>query len=423
MQLTVCAQEFEIRLPVVVEYPHRPAVWVVAGMTASSQRSLVFIVVAVTADAVPRGVLERRRCMALFTGDGRMQADQRKARHPVVEHDALAPAGGSVAALALFAFLSTMDVINLVAADARYCQLFFVQLATVTGAAGQLVVFALQGKVGAPRVVEADFLPGEFAVACLALFAVTAVVCVVAAMAADTGSVGGLVLDRVDMATFATDMGMLALQGKVGVPIMVEVGFTPFAFVVAVSAVCSVDAMVHVVKRVTAVAGGRRFLVALVDVAAIAGGVTVRAVQGEMRLVVIEAELLPAFRSMAVLAVVAEIAPVRILFAVATAATGRGFGVFLARLVTRAAGRRSMRTFKGEVGSSVLERQWIEVDDIGVPTQVFVMTALAGGCGDIRQATMVAAAGADILVDRLVAVQTQLSLGTFSEAHVAAGTL
>jgi hypothetical protein len=58
---------------------------------------------------------------------------------------------------------------------------------------------------------------------------------------------------------------------------------------------------------------------------------------------------------MAVLAVIAEIATVRVLFAVATAATGRSFGVFLARLVTCAAGRRSMRTFKGEVGFSVLE--------------------------------------------------------------------
>jgi len=58
---------------------------------------------------------------------------------------------------------------------------------------------------------------------------------------------------------------------------------------------------------------------------------------------------------MAVLAVVAEIATVRVLFAVATAAKGRGFGVFLVRLVTRAAGRRSMCTFKGVVGFPVLE--------------------------------------------------------------------
>ena len=295
MQLTVCAQEFKIRLLVVVEYPHRPAVGVVAGMAAGPQRSLVCIVFAVTADAVPRGVLERRRCMALFTGDGRVQADQRKACHPVVEDDAVAPAGGSVAALALFAFLPMMDIVNLVAADALDSQLFLIEIATVAGAAGQLVVFTLQGEVGAPCVVEAGFFPGVFAVAGLALFAVTAVVCVIAAMAAEAGGVGGLVLDRVDMATFATNMGMPAFQGKVGVPIVIEVGFTPLAFVVAVGAVRAVDAMVHVVERVAAVAGGRRFLVALVDVAAIAGGVAVRAVQREIRLVMIEAELLPAF--------------------------------------------------------------------------------------------------------------------------------
>jgi len=295
MQLTVCAQQLEVRLLVVVEHPHSPAVGVVAGMASGSQRPFVLIVVAVTADAVAGGVLERRRCMALFTGHGRVQADQRKACHTVVEHDAVAPAGSLMAAFALFAFLPMMDIVNLVAADALDSQLFLVEIATMAGAAGQLVVFALQGKIGAPCVVETGFFPGALAVAGLALFAVTTVVCVIAAMAAEAGGVGGLVLDRVDMATFATDMGMLALQRKVGVPIVVEVGFTPFAFVVAVSAVCAVDAMVHVVKRVTAVAGGRRFLVALVDVAAIAGGVTVCAVQGEIRLVMIEAELLPAF--------------------------------------------------------------------------------------------------------------------------------
>jgi hypothetical protein len=295
MELTVCAQQLEVGLLVVVEHPHSPAVGVVAGMACGSQRPFVLIVVAVTADAVPGGVLECRRCVALLTGYGRVQANQRKACHTVVEDDALAPSGSLMAAFTLFAFLPIMDIVNLVAADALDSQLFLGEIATVAGTAGQLVVFALQGEVGAPCVVEAGFFPAVFAVAALALFAVTAVVCVIAAMAAEAGGVGSLVLDRVDMATFATNMGMPALQGKVGVPIVVEVGFTPFAFVVAVSAVRTVDAMVHVVERVTAVAGARRFLVALVDVAAIAGGVTVRTVQGEIRLVMIEAELLPAF--------------------------------------------------------------------------------------------------------------------------------
>lgn len=59
MQLTVRAQQLEVRLLVVVEHPHSPTVGVVAGMTAASQRPFVLIVVAVTADAVPGCVLER----------------------------------------------------------------------------------------------------------------------------------------------------------------------------------------------------------------------------------------------------------------------------------------------------------------------------------------------------------------------------
>jgi len=289
-------------------------------MTRGPQCCLVFVIVPMAADAIARRVLERRRHMTLFAGHRRMQAEQRKPRQAVVEDNAVAPTRGSVAAFALLAFLAMVDVVDLMTADALHRQFFLRDVATVAGAADQLAVLTFQRKLGAACVVKARFFPTGFTVAALALCTVTAVVGVVAAVATDAGGVGCLVFDRVDMAGFATYLCMFAFQGKLRVPIVIEIRFTPFALVVAVRTVRSINAFMHIVQRVTAVTAFRCLLVAFVDVTAVAGSTAVSTLQQEVGFVVVEVEFSPVLRGMTVLAVLAEVALVRVVFAVATAA-------------------------------------------------------------------------------------------------------
>ena len=145
-----------------------------------------------------------------------MQAYERKARQAVVENDFVAPAAGLVATSAVLAFLTAVHVIEFVAADTVDRKLFTRQLAPMTGAADQLVVFPVQREIGVAAVVEAGFLPAVFVVAGLAFATVATVMGVVGAMAANAFGVRFLVLDRVAVAAFAAGTRVPAFEGEIG---------------------------------------------------------------------------------------------------------------------------------------------------------------------------------------------------------------
>lgn len=74
---------------------------------------------------------------------------------------------------------------------------------------------------------------------------------------------------------------------------MIESGFRPVTLIVAVRALLTVGAVMHVVKCMTAVTGDRCFRITLIDMAGITGCVLVFALQAEISFVVIKPDLRP----------------------------------------------------------------------------------------------------------------------------------
>ena len=221
-QVAVCTQQLEVGLFAVIEDPHRPAVGVVAVLALSSQCCLVFIVVSMAADALQLGILEGGRQMAFFAGHRGVQAKQGEAGQVMIENNTVAPAGHLMAALTLLAFLSVVNIIRLVAAETGDRQVFIVNVAAMAGVAQQLLMLALQWKVGVVLVIEATFFPLLLVVTGLTFFAVTAMVRIVVAMTVDTERSRFPVLDRILVTGLTADVGVPALQAKFCVFIMIE---------------------------------------------------------------------------------------------------------------------------------------------------------------------------------------------------------
>lgn len=87
----VCAVERETRLRVVVEQPLLPVDRVMAKEAVLAKPPLVRVVVAVTTDAVFRGILEYVRVVTLATFRLCVLAQQRKTREIVIEEHIVLP--------------------------------------------------------------------------------------------------------------------------------------------------------------------------------------------------------------------------------------------------------------------------------------------------------------------------------------------
>ena len=106
--------------------------------------------------------------MAFFAlGDG-VHTDQRKAGQVMIEQHVMIPAFLVMAAAALFTLLAVVDIIFCVTAVAVLVQFFLVYITAVALVAVYFLMFAEQGEVGLPAVIELRFLPGRLVVAILA---------------------------------------------------------------------------------------------------------------------------------------------------------------------------------------------------------------------------------------------------------------
>jgi len=175
----------------------------------------------------------------------------------------------------------------------------------------------------------------------------------------------------------------------------------------------------YIVQGVAAAAGLGRILVFLINMAGIAGGILVGAVQRKVGFVVVKIEFFPAFHRVAAVAIVAQVSLVGILLAVTTLTGRRGLGIFFTRFMTGAAGDRGMRTLQGEIGTPVVKRQWVQPDNVSVPTQVFAVTAFTRRGGNVGKAPVVASLALNVLVDIFVAVEAQPRLRGFTEPGMA----
>lgn len=191
----------------------------------------------------------------------------------------------------------------------------------MTGAALRLCVLAAQRVLGLPIMIEDRDTPILFDVAALALVtkpALVSLLVIVLAMARNTSALELVSIEISGMTARALGQAMLAAQRIPGIAIMIEADGLPFTVDVTALALLAEASLVSVFLVILAVAGDAargRPLEFGVLVAITATDVLVLAGKREAGLAVIEGRVFPARITMAVRAVVAELALVRVVLA------------------------------------------------------------------------------------------------------------
>ena len=106
--------------------------------------------------------------MTLLAGNGSVDANQREVRHVMIESDLFAPSRRSMTAFALLAFLAIVRVVQIVATVTVGGQLAIVEVGEVTGIAGSVNVFAMQGEFCIGLMIKFCCVPAGIFVAGLA---------------------------------------------------------------------------------------------------------------------------------------------------------------------------------------------------------------------------------------------------------------
>ena len=311
IQPLVRAVQLEVRALVVVEAPRLPVVGVVTIAAIRSELELVLVILLVAGDALHLGVPEGRREVAFFALHLGVFAEQREACQTVVEARHL-PVFLVVAGLALLALLALVLVVLLVAVKAIGAQLFLVHKATVAGCALGGDVLAAQRVFGHAVVIENGFLPVLLDVAGFALVAELALVAsfvVILAMARHAEGRGFFLVQDAGMTRRALGRAVFALEGVLGVAVVVEAQRLPVAVGVTGLALVAELALVTLFVVILAVAGHAlqgRTLEFWIGVAIIALHVAVLAGERKFCLAMVERGVLPVFLAVAVGAGLAE---------------------------------------------------------------------------------------------------------------------
>ena len=261
-------------------------------------------------------------------------------------------------------------------------------------------------------VVEGHLLPpAGFLVALLAARAQLAFVRVIFLVAAR--AIGGqfVAIEIADVTGVALRGGVFAAQRKLGRLVVIEGNRGPFGGGVAGLALLPVAAGVLVLHGVARDAGRADAFVFLAGVTGRAGDIAMCAHQREFGLGMIERlGRPPALVAVAVLAVFAEAALVRLDGAMATDAGTRGLAELLFRRVTAVTPYRCMGAGQLEVGAHVIERFAVELDDVGAAAFVIGVAVPAIAGHRVAVATVKAACLGAIDRHLLVTVEAQFRL-------------
>ncbi len=295
----------------------------------------------------------------------------------MIEADRFSPTGVAMTGLAVLAELRLVYVVSpMTAMAARVGEGGFYR-ALVTCGADELGVRAVQRKGGVERVIEADFCPVGRRVTIVALGPVVAGMDIIYAMAGVTRRFGKLFELVVFVAGLAVQPSVSISQSEARFREVVEARVGPAGRRMAALAGIAVGADVHIVHSVTVDALAWRLLVELVAMTARTSQVRMLADERKFGRVVVENCIRPLGFSMTVAADFAEIAFVRINFAMTGDARRFRFTEGDLRRVTVVALDGEMAVQEPKVRRPMIERITIEPDDVCVAPLVFRMTRCA----------------------------------------------
>lgn len=419
LQVLVPSRERVVGLLGVVEPPSLPAVGIVTERAGRAQGSLVGVRKAVTLDTCGARLLEATARVTVFAGRELVEREEREGRQIVVEANDLAPARLFMTLAAVVTRPTLVNVDGLVARDAAGGRLLEVQGLHVAEIASKLAVGVSQGELRIPRVIEVQRLPAAGFVTLLAGVAPPAVVVVVDLVAtlAVHRELHGLRLRFVTIA--ARKSRVSPFEPEAGLPCVIEAGLLPLAGVVTGLALRPQAPPVDVVHLVARDAGHRRLPEALLGMAERAGRVRVPPLERKPRLAVVELGLPPTPRLVTVLALLAEMAPVRIFLCMTCSAGVRCVAMQLAGLVAPCTGGRSVGPLERKVRLLVVEGFRNEPDDVGIGSLVLQVTGSTGDGARLPEPAVKPLPLPEILPDGLVTLDAAIVLRSLIEALVA----
>ena len=416
----VSAVEREIGLSVVIELPQGPVERRVAIGAFGTERRLVDIVFDVAVDALIRRVVESERRVAILADDLIVLAEQREAREVVIEAHALVPVDLDVATRAIVAELTFVRVVVGVTTDTlgrRQCIGYRLDVAI---GALDIRMRAEQREVRIDCVIERHVQPFSRPVTVVADRAVDAVVRIVLEMARDAFGRLRLVENVALVARLAFEICMRTGQREAAAIEVVEQRLRPVDRVVTVLTLGAVATHVLIVIDVTVDANVGSVDILLVDVAAHAGDLGVRAEQRVPALsLVVVVRVGPLGRDVAIRTDVAEIAHVAIVVGMAGNALGFSSMERLPGFVTIVADHIDVTVAQRKIGQVVIEIVTVEPRDVRIPALVVGVTTRAGRACDIGRQRMKAGSGVQVFRDVLVAVETEVALLLARETRVA----
>lgn len=262
---------------------------------------------------------------------------------------------------------------------------------------------AAQCEIADGRMIKSGLDPSRYCMTACTVRAKAAFVDVIRDMTTVTGRIpfGGEVVSG--MAGITGQAVVTSIEGKSGLPKMVEFERRPVARNVTITAFIAVAAIVHIlvtmaVKTALGDLGEHR-----ATVATFTGRTRMRSSQQETGQVMFERRSCPLALRMAVPTRRPELAFVRILLAMTLHAFGSRFRIHLVRAMTGFTGNGGMRAHQGKVSKFMIKETRLENDDFRIPALMIRMTRRTVLRGGQFVLAMEAAARIDIAAHSLVA--------------------
>ena len=255
-----------------------------------------------------------------------------------------------------------------------------------------------------PVVVKGRLGPVVIAVAAIAFLAIVAFMTVIFEVTVNAFR-SHLVLEWVfRMAIVTSQQRMFSLEWKVRVSRMIETRVMPIRRVMAVLAFLSTAAVVCIVALVATEAGSWRVLIGFVHVAVETIGFVVLADQWVACRIMIETRVLPLGRRVAFGTSLTQEVLVDIIVFVTVDAFARCFAKLHVRQVAFVTFGLGMCALQHEVGEIVVERLFIQPDDIRFAALMVGVAGCALDASDIRMAAVKTGVAGDIHGHVFVAV-------------------
>lgn len=373
----VRAIETKIRLRIVVKQPKVPVDRVMTQPTFSAKPILMRVVFSVTRYTFYFCLLEFVRLVTILAFRIRMSAEQREICQTMVEPHTIGPGHIVMTVIATLTLFRLVRVVVAVAGNAGGVQRDVEDRLYMTLYARDRKVRSFELVLGIPVVIECDRRPVLGNMAVIALLTEMALMIVFLEVTRNAGDFQRVRERILAMTIITSKTHMAAVQRKLGVTVMIETRVVPIRRIVAIFAVFSASSVVGIILLVASEAGRRRQSESVVRMAIQTSDFLVLAEQRVIGRVVVEFDLLPISRRMAVSTCLTKVALVHIIVTVAiNAQTGR-LAEFLAVFVAVRAFHVDMLAIEMKVGHIVVKGFFLQHDDNRIPSFMFRVTGLA----------------------------------------------